>query len=419
MIDIKTDKYDRLLYVIGMSFLIILIGSFLLTFFGIIDLRIVSEIEFNPIVEYIISFVMYMINIFFMFSISFFIFDKQIFYICLGYLPVCLFITLLPDNKTILCSTIIPCVYIIITGYMKYNNKLSNILLNLGEFLIALTIYQQISGYIKLHNFSFHFYKCNIMMAIIYSIDLFLFQSLVYKGVKIYAVENTFWRNRFQNIGKEILAARQIEDTSDLTIRQRRIFFLLAWGYLIAQSFFVIGTNVLINKLFHYLGAFYIGAIELIVAWIPLEFCRLALGKTFHVDKKVKHATLKCNIISFIAFFGISRFALPLRYSLFFNICVAAIIAVIIHILVIRNDEYKELFVFKDNITKFNLKTCTHEKLLERCRLKGFSKEDTEMSIEFFIDKTKIKELAIKYDREEQTLRNKKYKLSKQLNSII
>lgn len=412
---LSLERNNNLMFVISTSFIIILLSAFLLTWFGIIDLQYITNIKFIAPIEYIGGFIMFMINIYFMFSIAL-DFHNKTNYACLAYVIVYPLSTLLFKNSLI-TTVIIPILYLVIFNlfYCKINWKRFfsySIFINITICILTLFL-----NYIKNHYSAFKYYEFeNCLSSFIYSIDLYLCYIVLYKGVKNYGAYQTLvWRTKFfSSFRAEMLNIGIEEDTADLTIRQRRIFFLLVWSYLIMQSFLIIGINVLMNQILYYMGSFYIGVIELIIMWIVLEFSRLALGRTYHNKNPII-----CNAISLGVFFLMSRLAIPLRYSLFFNICIAAAIAVIIHILVIRNDEYKELFIFKERITKFNLKTCTKDELIERCRLKGLSKEDTELCVSLFIDRLRIYDLAEKYYISEQSMKNKKYKLSKLLNSTF
>lgn len=345
---------NKFLSVMSMIFVTVLLCSAVLTWLGIIDLRIVSEIKFDFAVEYIGNFTMFFINLFFLFSICLHIFDKKILIYLLGYVPICVVSGLCGIGQTIIFTAILPIIYLFAISFFLFKNNFRRILIDTVLFNILIITYQQISGFVKLYGMGWQYYKCNIVMMLIYSIDLYLVYILLYRVVKKYdRRKNLVWLLRFLKSNcKEILGNRNAEDVSDLTVRQRRIFSALIWIYLIAQSCFVIGVNLLINKFLYYLGGMYIGLIELIIASIALEIFRRVLGKTFH-DKK----PLICNAISLIVICTISRFSLPLNVSLFFNVCVSAGMAFIIHVLVVRNEKYNKLNSDKLERDIFNSKS--------------------------------------------------------------
>lgn len=348
----------KLLTSISLCFTMILLITFLLTCTGIIDLHVINEIEFTPLQDFIGCFTMLMINLFFLFSISFRFFDKRIFFMLLGYLPIIFVGNKFVSHQSLFFSTATPVAYILIFTCLKQQKDALKTFVRTVLFLFLVGGYQEISGRIKLYHFGFQFYKCNIATAFIYSIDLYLVYILIYWVVKkhvLASVENPVrWSGFLKSYCQEILAegAKNCEDVSDLTARQQRVFALLAWLYLTTQSFMVLGLNLLVNKVFHYLGGFYIGAIELIIAWLSLELFRLSLGKSFHSEKP-----LICNAVSLVVFFILSRFALPLHLSLFFNVSIAALLAYVLHRYVIKKEDYVLLIEEKRKRDEFTNKS--------------------------------------------------------------
>lgn len=377
------------LFVLGFCFMFVLIVADILTWLGVIDLRIVGQVDFPYAVEYIGNLLMFIANVLFSLSLSYRQFNKRILIMATGYIPIWIICSYIGMGQTMITSTLLPCLYIIII--MAISRNMSRI--SLLCFIISnvyMLIVQQLTGYVKLENMNFSFYQCNIATAFIYSIDMYLLYILAYKVVKYCgSMENVVRFPRFlKEACRQILANREMEDVSALNKRQRHIFFALAWGYLIAQSFLVIGLNVLINKFFHYIGGFYIGTIELVTAWIALELCRLALGKTFHAPPKI------CNAVSIAVGFIISRLGLPLHISLFYNVCLVGVIAWVIHKLVIKNDELVMLRQKIFNDKSFNLKSCTVEQLRQRCADRRFTASETDLCVMLFVDKLKHEDIA-------------------------
>lgn len=66
---------------------------------------------------------------------------------------------------------------------------------------------------------------------------------------------------------------------------------------------------------------------------------------------------------------------------------------------------------------QFNVNSCTEEELIARCKELGFSQALTELSVEFFVLKTKQSILADKYCIEENSVAKQKYRLKHKLNS--
>lgn len=416
------DYKNKLLASVGACFTSILLIAFALTCIGVIDLKIVGDKKFSFWFEWLGNFAMFMLNTFFMISISMRIFDNRIWRLVCGYVPIyvagCILGISIGNGLTLLFSTIIPITYVALIAYIKFRPAFNAILIRLCVFFISASAYQHVSGYVKLNSFGFHYYACNIATMFIYSIDLYLFYILMYCVVKKHGSWKAFLRlPRFlKSYSQEILSeSRQNkEDVSDLTIRQRHIFCLLAWTYAIIQPIIVLGANALVNKFLHFFGGFYMGAVELIVSWIALELCRLSLGKTFHSKNPII-----CNVVSLAVFFMISRLGMPLHISLFFNIALVALMAFVIHRFVVGKDELDCLKSYKQSHDEFSLKSCTENALRERCRLHGLSTEDTELSVKLFVDKISADSAAEIYNLEVQSVRNKKYRLSKRLNSMI
>lgn len=355
------SKKNESIFLLVISFccMSVLLTTFVLTWFGVIDLRIVGQTYIDPWIEYVGAFIMFSINIFFLSSISTNVFDRKILYPCSinAFIWVLMFFS--GAGQNLIFTAFIPIVCITLFSFAYYRRLLTkklvqNILAQILITNILIPAYQQLSGFVKLGNMNFSFYRCNILTAFIYSIDLYLVYMFMYWVVKKHGwtLESMVrWAELARKACREILTNREMEDVSELTGRQRRIFYFLAWAYLTLQSLMIISVNTLINKFFYYLGGFYIGAIELTISWAALELCRLALGRTYHAPPA------KCNTVSLLTFFGLSRLGLPLHISLFFNIGLSAGLAYVLHILVLRDDSYKQLLVEKKAREDFKAKT--------------------------------------------------------------
>lgn len=64
----------------------------------------------------------------------------------------------------------------------------------------------------------------------------------------------------------------------------------------------------------------------------------------------------------------------------------------------------------------FNVDTCSRDELLARCEELGLSLNQTELAVDFFINKTKQSILADKFCIEENSIAKHKYRLKKKLN---
>jgi hypothetical protein len=65
----------------------------------------------------------------------------------------------------------------------------------------------------------------------------------------------------------------------------------------------------------------------------------------------------------------------------------------------------------------FNTATCTREELIARCNELKFSKENIELAIRLFIDKTKQSKIAEEFCVEEHAIAKRKYRMKRELNN--
>lgn len=77
--------------------------------------------------------------------------------------------------------------------------------------------------------------------------------------------------------------------------------------------------------------------------------------------------------------------------------------------------DYIDLKEFKDKKHEFNIDKCTKYQLIKRCKEKGLSKHDIDVTIKMFYDKLDSKQLAQYLSIEVQSAKNKKYMLKNKL----
>lgn len=140
-----------------------------------------------------------------------------------------------------------------------------------------------------------------------------------------------------------------------------------------------------------------------------------------------KFAVLHCSTISAcmcvstaICWFGL-YLSLPISVSLISNVIVGVIFAVITWKLQEIIDAKAELATLKEKIERdkvFNTDTCTREELIARCKQLKFSKENTELAIRLFIDKTKQSIIADELCVGEKSVQMRKRRLKIKLNNI-
>lgn len=127
-----------------------------------------------------------------------------------------------------------------------------------------------------------------------------------------------------------------------------------------------------------------------------------------------------CRLItSAVFFFGVS-FILPLALSLFSAVPICYFISWVGFTKKQADDYELKYLRLKEELerkSEFNTNTCTEEQLIARCKELKFSEENTLLSIELFIKKTKQSELADKYCVEEHAISTRKLRLKKKLNN--
>jgi hypothetical protein len=147
-------------------------------------------------------------------------------------------------------------------------------------------------------------------------------------------------------------------------------------------------------------------------------FCHWFIREQF--PKQYHHIVpAMCRLItSVVFFFGVS-FVLPLSLSLFSAIPINYFIGWVCFTK--KQADYYE--VKYERLRKqieenrcFSADNCTLEQLLERCQEIGLSEENTNLSIEFFIKKTKQSEIAKLLCIEEHAVTTRKLRLKKKLN---
>lgn len=79
--------------------------------------------------------------------------------------------------------------------------------------------------------------------------------------------------------------------------------------------------------------------------------------------------------------------------------------------------EYKRIIDALEFDNSFDVDFCTKEELLNRCAELNFNKENTELAIKFFIEKTKQSEIADELCIDEKSVQTRKRRLKQKLNT--
>lgn len=136
---------------------------------------------------------------------------------------------------------------------------------------------------------------------------------------------------------------------------------------------------------------------------------RYRFPKTFHHP-----STYWCVFWSILSFWLCIIAVLPLRYSILSSVAVALILCYILFKVQDYIDTKKELERVKNK--PFDLKTCTREELLDRCKQLNISPQSTQIAISYFIDKNKsIYDIANEYGIEYDSARIRIKRIKKKL----
>ena len=144
-------------------------------------------------------------------------------------------------------------------------------------------------------------------------------------------------------------------------------------------------------------------------------FIREQFPKQYHATS---HAI--CRLITSVVFFFSVIFCLPLALSLFSAIPICYFISWVGYTKKQADEyeiKYERLKSELEKKSEFNTETCTKEQLIERCNELRFSKDKTELAIEFFINKTKQSQLADKLCIDEKSIQQSKRRLKQKLNN--
>lgn len=146
----------------------------------------------------------------------------------------------------------------------------------------------------------------------------------------------------------------------------------------------------------------YIETIGLFVSFVALRY---AFEKTWHSKNFYMCILISCIVfvtgISFVPNKGVSLLS-----------CVA--FGLLIDFLAYKYKDYEDI---RCQLYKpFNVDFCSEQELIHRCHEIGLSEENTKLAIEFFIKKTKQREIAKLLCVEEHAVSTRKLRLKKKLN---
>ena len=147
--------------------------------------------------------------------------------------------------------------------------------------------------------------------------------------------------------------------------------------------------------------------IETTALFLSFVFLRNSFGKTWH-----SQSFWNCIFIS-CAIFILTILFVPNKNI---SILSCVIFGLAIDYVAYKYKDYED--VQKELHKPFNVDTCTLTELLTRCREIGLSEENTNLAVEFFIKKTKQREIADRLFIEEKSVQMRKQRLKEKLNKI-
>lgn len=157
---------------------------------------------------------------------------------------------------------------------------------------------------------------------------------------------------------------------------------------------------------------------EFVLIFIPYFLTKGFYEKQFH-SKSLK----QCFVLSLLIFAFLTTISLPKEISISASCVVGISVAYLSCKVGIIQTKLKDYEVVKEKYeelcspTVFDAENCTEEQLIARCKKLRFSKKNTELAIELFIDKTPHKEIADRLNVQEKSVTTHKTRLKKKLNS--
>lgn len=165
--------------------------------------------------------------------------------------------------------------------------------------------------------------------------------------------------------------------------------------------------------------------VEFLCIFLPYFITKNFYAKQYHA-KSLKN----CFAYSLLIFGFAILTTLPKEISISFSILLGVLIAFISYKIgdiqfklkdyKYISERYEKLLDFyKEKSTQkhFYVNNCTEAELIERCKCLHFSKENIELSIEFFINKTRHKIIADRLCIDEKSVTTRKKRLKEKLNN--
>ena len=191
----------------------------------------------------------------------------------------------------------------------------------------------------------------------------------------------------------------------------------------IKTAYRVGGFILIVSALFAF-SLFVKKSIEFVCIFLPYFFTKGLYSNQWHSKSMKECMLLSFCIFAFAICITMDR-AFTITFSLFMGIvmayisCKAGIIKFKLEDYAFIEPRYNKLVDWYNEATKpktFNTGTCTLDELVNRCKELRFSQENTNLAIEFFINKTKQSKLADAFCVQEKSITKKKQRLKEKLN---
>lgn len=167
----------------------------------------------------------------------------------------------------------------------------------------------------------------------------------------------------------------------------------------------------------------------------PIEFILIFLpyfiSKNFYTVQFHSKSLKQCFTLSLMVFALATMAVVPSDFSIMFSVLFGCAIAFVSYKFGIvqrkMNDydyiepRYNQLVEFYKEATApkpFSTDTCSRDELITRCNELKFSKENTDLAVEFFINRTKQSIIADRLCIDEKSVVMRKMRLKRKLNSL-
>lgn len=178
---------------------------------------------------------------------------------------------------------------------------------------------------------------------------------------------------------------------------------------IIVLAYRLTGFSLIMGLLLSY--SIFVGKpIEFLLIFFPYFLSKGKYASQYHAKSMVQ-----CMLTSVTLFALLTTFTLPVSFSIqcsgIFGV-LTAYISYRVSDAQIKLNRYNALIAPK----QFNADTCTKDELIQRCTELKFSKENTELAVMFFIDKTKQSIIADLLHIDEKSVTTRKKRMKAKLN---